>query len=80
MCEVDFDWELGQALGGNKIYPSKENLMECRKCCAEEDDIHKPIETVTMSKEDFLELIKKAKINPSEIKDSYISENFIKSA
>jgi hypothetical protein len=32
MCKVDFDWELGEALGGTAIYPSVEDLKAERKC------------------------------------------------
>ena len=28
MCKVDFMWELGEAMGGNKIYASIEDLKE----------------------------------------------------
>lgn len=31
-CMTDFDWELGEALGGTEIYASIEDLRECRKC------------------------------------------------
>ena len=26
MCKIDWDWELGVAMGGNTIYPSLEDL------------------------------------------------------
>lgn len=32
MCKVDFECELGCALGGNTIYPSIKNLRERRGC------------------------------------------------
>ena len=32
MCKTDFEYELGYALGGNRVYPSIENLKECRPC------------------------------------------------
>ena len=35
MCKVDFDFELGEALGGNEIFPSVEDLKEHRKCTDE---------------------------------------------
>jgi len=35
MCKVDFDWELGCAMGGNDIYPSIKDLKENRKCVSE---------------------------------------------
>ena len=35
MCKVDWDWEIGAALGGNKIYPSLEDLKENHKCWEE---------------------------------------------
>ena len=28
MCKIDWDWELGEALGGNDIYPSLDDLKE----------------------------------------------------
>jgi len=35
MCQVDFDHEIGCALGGNTIYPDIEDLRENRKCVDE---------------------------------------------
>ena len=35
MCKVDWDWELGDALGGSKIYPSIEDLKEIHTCWEE---------------------------------------------
>ncbi len=35
MCGVDWDHELGQALGGNVIYPSKADLIANKKCTDE---------------------------------------------
>jgi hypothetical protein len=32
MCKVDWDYELGQALGGNTIYPSKADLLANHNC------------------------------------------------
>lgn len=32
MCKTDFDYELGNASGGNVIYPSLENLQNHRRC------------------------------------------------
>lgn len=32
MCKVDFDHEVGYAMGGNIIYPSAEDCVEWRKC------------------------------------------------
>ena len=32
MCQVDFDWELGEALGGTKIYSSVDDLKYERPC------------------------------------------------
>jgi hypothetical protein len=32
MCQTDWDWELGEALGGSTIYPSVEDLKDHRKC------------------------------------------------
>ena len=32
MCKTDWDYELGEALGGNSIYPSIEDLKKRRKC------------------------------------------------
>lgn len=32
MCKVDFDWELGEALGGTTIYPSIDDLKSKRPC------------------------------------------------
>ena len=35
MRKVDFDYEVGEALGGNKIYPSLEDLKENHTCWEE---------------------------------------------
>lgn len=32
MCLIDYECELGYAKGGNKIYPSIEDLKECHDC------------------------------------------------
>ena len=32
MCRVDFEYELGYAMGGNVVYPSIEDLKRCRPC------------------------------------------------
>ena len=32
MCKVDFECELGMADGGNRVFPSVENLKKHRKC------------------------------------------------
>ena len=32
MCTIDFDHELGEACGGNTIFPSLEDLKENHKC------------------------------------------------
>ena len=35
MCKVDFDYVVGEALGGIKIYPSLEDLKENHTCWEE---------------------------------------------
>lgn len=35
MCKTDFDHELGQAAGGNQIYPSIQDLKRNRRCADE---------------------------------------------
>jgi len=32
MCKTDFDYELGHADDGNKVYPSERALREHQKC------------------------------------------------
>ncbi len=32
MCKVDWDWELGEALGGTDTYCSLEDILEEREC------------------------------------------------
>ena len=32
MCKTDWEFEIGQACGGNRIYPSVEDMKECCKC------------------------------------------------
>jgi hypothetical protein len=74
MCGVDFDFELGEAAGGNKIYPSKEDLMERRKCVSEESKEHRPVKVVTVSKEDFESLIALAGIKEEDLITSAVGE------
>ena len=35
MCKTDYDWELGAAIDGNKVYPSEKALREHRSCVDE---------------------------------------------
>ncbi len=35
MCQVDFDFELGEAMAGTSVYSSKKDLKENRKCVNE---------------------------------------------
>lgn len=35
MCKIDWDHELGQALGGNVVYPSQADLVSNKKCTDE---------------------------------------------
>ena len=66
MCAIDFAYELGEASGGNKIYPSLEDLRKHHDCldkCGSQ-------EVVTMSKEDFMELVEKSGIDPATIRTS----------
>ena len=79
MCSVDFQHELGEAAGGTTIYASEGDLRKCRTCVnstAEEDCFCYPSEVVTMSKEDFLELVEKSGIDPSEITSSSVGPVF----
>jgi len=32
ICKIDWDWELGEALGGSKIYPSLKDLKAHHSC------------------------------------------------
>jgi hypothetical protein len=68
MCAVDFDWELGEAKGGNRIYASEKDLREHHDC-VDKCGIQ---EVVTMSKEDFDELVEKSGIDTSTIRTSNI--------
>lgn len=49
MCKVDFDYELGASLGGNKIYSSEKDCRRHRPYVEECGVTH----VVTLSKEDF---------------------------
>jgi hypothetical protein len=72
MCAIDFSCELGEALGGNTIYPSLEDLQknhECLEHCGFE-------EVVTLSKEDFKDLVAKAGIDPQTIHGSNTGQVF----
>jgi len=33
MCMTDYDYELGHASGGSKVYPSVCDLQRCSPCC-----------------------------------------------
>ena len=70
MRYVDFSCELGEASGGTTIYASEEDLRENRKCVNSGDKWCTPTEVVTMSKEDFLELVEKAGLDPAAIRSS----------
>lgn len=72
MCYVDFSCELGEANGGNTIYPSEENCR-ANRTCLEECGV---AEVVTMSKEDFLELVEKSGIDPATIRRSNVGQVF----
>jgi hypothetical protein len=72
MCKVDFDYELGEALGGTTLFSSKEDLNRCRKCTAGKDKDHRPVEVVTMSKEDFARLVALSGIDPRGIVTSNV--------
>jgi hypothetical protein len=76
MCYIDFSCELGEASGGNIIYPSEENLRANRNCVNSGDKWCSPTEVVTMSKEDFLELVGMAGIDPATIRASNIGQVF----
>lgn len=69
MCEVSFDYNLGEAADGEKIYPSPEDMRE-HEYVNETD--YRPIEVVTMAKADFDELVAKAGIDPATIRSSNI--------
>jgi hypothetical protein len=72
MCKVGFDYDLGEAADGTRIYPSLEDLRERLQCVNEKE--HRPVEVVTMSREDFDELVAKAGIDPATIRGSNIGE------
>jgi len=36
MCKIDYDYELGNALGGTKVYSSIEDLVENHECADDE--------------------------------------------
>lgn len=74
ICKVGFDYELGEAADGERIYPSLEDLRERCKCINEDE--HRPVEVVTMSKEDFDDLVAKAGINLETIRGSNIGPIF----
>jgi hypothetical protein len=57
MCQVDFDYELGEALHGVRVYASEEGLKSQRKCTDTGNEDHTPCEVVVVSKEDFAALL-----------------------
>ena len=72
MCAIDFECELGEAMGGTTIFASEDDLHECRKCTSMGSKEHRGVEVVTMSKEDFKELVEKSGIDPATIRASNI--------
>ena len=32
MCKIDWDWELGHAMGGNRIFPDVDDLKKEHPC------------------------------------------------
>jgi hypothetical protein len=72
MCAIDFDYDLGEAADGTRIFPSEEELHEYRKCTTGSDKDHQGVEVVTMSKADFEELVAKAGIDSATIRGSNI--------
>lgn len=76
MCYTDFSCELGEAAGGNSIYASEEDLRKHRKCVNSREKWCAPTEVVTMSKEDFLELVENSGIDPASIYASNIGQVF----
>ncbi len=68
MDAIDFDHELGEALGGNTIYASKEDCLAHRKCADVCGMVRvKVFFDKQIIKENYAEMIKTAK-KPSEIK------------
>lgn len=49
MCQTDFKWEIGDALGGTTIYPSIEDLKDNRKCVKQCGIVKVRIELVEIS-------------------------------
>ena len=76
MCYTDFSCELGEASGGTSIYASEDNLREFRKCVNSGEKWCSPQEVVTMSKEDFLELVEKSGIDTATICGSNVGPVF----
>lgn len=76
MCDVDFTWELGEAAGGTTIFASEEDLRRCRKCTTFDNEEHAAVEVFTMSKEDYLQLLEKAGIDPNDVRASNIGPIF----
>jgi hypothetical protein len=66
MCKVDFDFELGEASGGNKVYASEEDLKRHAACVSECG----MAEVVVMSAEDFRALSLAANITSDDIYSS----------
>lgn len=70
MCKTDWDFELGNALDGNKIYPSQGSLLANRSCIAECGMVEVEVRLrKVIQKEDF-------SIKPDKTYlQSYIDEN-----
>lgn len=62
MCAVDFDCEMGMASGGTTVYASEQELRRTRVC------VHEcgVATVVTLSKEDFFNLVTKAGLLESD--------------
>jgi hypothetical protein len=62
MDMVDWEHELGEAKGGNRVYPSVKDLKECRPCVAECGIVKVEVRFLkVVKKQDFSDSFKKAK-------------------
>ena len=74
MCQVDWNYELGEASGGTRIFASEADLKKYRKCTACEDPDHIPQEVVVLSVADFHKLVKQYKMPEKDFYSSNIGE------
>lgn len=66
MCKVSFDYELGLASGGNRIFPSVEDLMKCSPCVESCGIVEVDVSYKRTIQEGRLDKLEKAEVQPQQ--------------